>query len=136
MTLRSALPATFLVTHPILQKGLETNCVLRAPSMYYFSCFLAASPAPGRRLPRAVSPALASLLRLWLSRETCCTARRMAFCTICLLAVCSFASSGSLPGFSPGQGQKGRRKHKFHLWRGWGGWLNRPGLVGKKEATK
>ena len=136
MTLRSALPATFLVTHPVLQKGLETKCVLRAPSMCYFSCFLAASPAPGRRLPWAVSPALAPLLRLWLSRETCCTARRMAFCTICLLAVCSFASSGSLPGFSPGQGQKGRRKHKVHLWRGWRGVVKQARASREKEATK
>ena len=130
MTLRFALLATFLVTHPTLEKGLETKRVIRAPAVCYFSCFLVDSPVPGRRLPRAVSPALASLLRLWLSRETCCTARRMAFCTICLLVVCSFASSGSLPGFSPGQEQKGRGKHKVN----WGcGRLNRPGLVGKKR---
>lgn len=86
---------------PTLPEKAETKMTRARPSTYYFfSCFLVSSHPPSWPLAR-LSPGLPSLRRL--SWETCCMARRMAFCTICLLAFWSFTSSGSVPGFSPRQ---------------------------------
>lgn len=108
------LIGNILVIRPMLTGKADAKHVTRARprTHYFFSCFLVSSHPPSRPRGRQ-SLGLPPLWRL--SWETCCTARRMAFCTICLLAFCSFASSGSFPGFSPRQKYEKEERRKIHF---------------------
>lgn len=83
---------------------INTNKLL----LYFFSCFLVNFPLSSWRLTLL----FVRFSFCWFSRETCCTAWRIAVCTICLLAFCSLTSSCSGPGFSLKHETKGRLRQR------------------------